>query len=994
LQILRKTTWRGSQWLFVGCLLGVVSWPGHSGILHLRCCDPINPVPSGLVFSSQDSLLLARMAAVARSPDDKKPAENAATDAQSVTLFEKLIYHGLIAKCRGETQTSRKYLKKAEVAALYFNRVCNSPFLLQLLGFYSGLQGPDLRTKLTAERFFYKGYNLLCQNQLAEAGNTLETCHQSFVQIHDVKRETDTLFHLARVAYLQEDYFRCLDLAAEALGKARAANYERRMRWSHCLIGETYQALSDYDQAQREFELTLNLAETGGDTTLLARAYERLGINFWHRGDFLNALHAVQRSQRWSHQIHDRQNEINCWIDLGMIHRRLGNYSEASQCYQQAYDLDRVLARPHLYSVILNNWAGLYLELGDLQHALELLKKALQEEKAEPNPQPHRLATRLSNIGLIYSRLNDHEKALEYQKLALQELTKDRSLNSQKAWIHLRMGDLYREVEDKEQAGRSYKTALTVSSRIKATMIQIDALLGLGHLYREQGESDQALALHKEAQQLAQQTGSPELQWNASFGLGKTFEAFNAFDQAQRAYEIALDKVETSRTKIFDDTLRMSFFASKQDVYDQLVALHLKARNDPEAALHYSERARARTMLDIMGERVDDARFIHGIPRLTDLQALMTSDVVFVEYKLLPDQLVIWVINKDSLKIAETPVAREELVRLSRDFLKSIGADSFEIFQKRFDEDPKRLVKESSQLGRLLYDHLVAPIEPHLSSQQVICLIPDGVLHYLPFAALTAPNGEFLIEKHKIGYMPSLTVYSYLARRQRHKHKPNQPPEKILAVGNPTGDLWNSEKEVKSIAALFPASKLLIRGQAAEYAVAEHLQADFDYFHFAGHCRINEKSPMYSSLLLFADSGASPMANHAGAGTNGMLDDGALTVQELSSYSLDHIELATLSACETALGRLFKGEGMMGLSQALLGSGISTLVSSLWRVDDRVSAQLMERFYQYHVTAKYTKLEALRQAQLDMIARGRRANEVSYGFPYFWSSYVLSGMFR
>jgi CHAT domain-containing protein len=348
-------------------------------------------------------------------------------------------------------------------------------------------------------------------------------------------------------------------------------------------------------------------------------------------------------------------------------------------------------------------------------------------------------------------------------------------------------------------------------------------------------------------------------------------------------------------------------------------------------------------------------------------------------------------VKKDELEVVTTSVSRQELAHLAQEFLNAIGASNFDQFRERFATEPQILFKESSQLGARLYNYLVAPIEKYLSSQQIIYFVPDEILYYLPFVALTVPDADqqqFLIEKYKIAYMPSLTVYSYLANR--HPNKFNKHSPRMFAIGNPTGDLWNSEQEVKSIAGLFSASEVLIREQATERAVLAGLQSDIDYFHFAGHCRINEKSPMYSALLLCKTQSVESF-NYSGDGTDGIVDDGMLTVNDLLNRSLDHIELATLSACETALGKLSKGEGMMGLSQVLLGSGIPTLVSSLWKVDDRNSAELMERFYRYLVAGKDNKLEALRKAQLDKIAWCSQDKLVKYPFPYFWASYILNG---
>jgi len=977
------------QLVFGGCLVAVLSWRGQSSLIYPLPWDPSSTVEAGLLFSSQDSLAWAHIAS-----HDKAFAQPSANDKQVITVFDKLVYHALLEKCRGNVSGSQAYFQRAELTAGYFNEFFDNPILLRAMRFLDGLAGDDLKIKLTAEHFFYQGDELFYQKgEYTEAANAFNVCHRLYAEIQDTKRAIETEFHLASVALTQGEYSRCHDLAMVALKKATTENYDQMIGWLHWVIGESYRYLSKYDDAISEFNVTLDLAEARKDTILIMRAYERLGVTFWRQGNLLKALEAVRHAQLLSQQIRNQRAEINCLVVLGVINRGLGNFAQANQCYEKAYDLNRTVAKPHLNSVIATNWAFLYIELGDWEHALDLQVKALQSEQAEPAPIIRYLVTYYSNIGLIYSNLHDHQKALEHQKLALRELKKIQSAAFEEALTYLRMADSYRELEQRREAESCYRTALAIAEGSKEAASQVLCLLGLSNFYRDEGELSQALELQKRALKLAQQTQSPDLEWNAAFALGKTYEALHAIELAHSAYESALKKVEVSRTKISADTLRTSFFASKQDVYDRLILLLLEAENDSESALHYSEQSRARTMLDMMGERFSKTNFVSEIPRLADLQPLMSTEMVFVEYKLLSDKLIIWVAKKDGLEVATVSVSRQALSQLVQEFLQAIGASDFERFRKLYIKDPRRLFKESSLLGERLYSHLVAPIQEYLSPNDVIYFIPDDILHYLPFAALTVTStnpSQFLLEKYKIAYMPSLAVYNYLAKR-RTDDLPRHPL-KILAIGNPTADLDNSEKEAQSIAALFTTPQILIRAQANKQAVVNGLRSDIDYFHFAGHCRINTKSPMHSALLLFGNATIKPPPKHDADGTNGMTDDGMLTVQELLHFSLEHIELATLSACETALGKLFQGEGMMGFNHAMLGSGIATLVSSLWKVDDRFAAELMQRFYNYLATEKYTKLDALRQAQLDVIAWCREDNVVKYPFPYFWASYILNGM--
>lgn len=967
--------------VFGGCLAAVLSWQGQNAPMLLLHWEPGPAGGPGLLFSARDSVTLARVTARERTF-----AARPSNDIPVITVFDKLVYQALLEKCRGNPRGSQAFFLRADSIAAYVNEFFDLPFLRETLHFYGGMTGDTLKTKLAAERFFYQGYELYRQRQFVEAEKAFVRGRQLYAALKDTKRVAETEFHLAGSTLLRGEYARCRDWSAAALRHAGSPKYTPLIKWLHWYIGDAYLNLSNYLEAASEFKESLRLAEASRDTLLAVCVYGRLAVLFRRQGNFPKALGAVQCSQRLSRLLRDQTLEKVCLVQLGMINHQLGNYSEAEENYKKVYELNRHAGHPDLNAVLATNWAYLYIDLGNWDRALDLQMQALTDE---PDPQSRRQAIRFSNIGLIYAKLNDHKNSLKYQALALQTLSGTSSSAADLTWIHLRMADSYRELGQKKEAEREYSTALTISENTKGTVTQILSFLGLGSLYRENEDYTRALTWQKQALELSQQTQNPDLEWNAAFELGKTHESVQDFEAAQSAYDLALKKVEASRAKISADTLRMSFFAIKQDVYDRLVALALQARKDPEAALSYSERSRARTMLDLMGERFYRQAFVSEMPRLEELQGAMTAEMVFIEYKQLADKLVIWVIKKDSFAADTVSVSRMALAQLVREFLDTIGAGDFARFREYYAKDAAVLFKQSVQLGERLYGYLIAPVEKYLSSTPVVYFVPDEILYYLPFAALTTPRRQFLIEEYRIAYAPSLAVYGFLAKRRLDKPRRRAPM--VLAVGNPTGDLRSSEREVKAIAGLFAGSQVLLRAQATKRAVMDGLRSPIDYFHFAGHCRINEKNPMYSALVLHKNQAAASTLDAEAAG-NPNAD--ILTVQDLMNCSLEHIEFATLSACETALGKLSKGEGIMGLSQVLLGSGISTLVSSLWKVDDQHSADLMERFYHYLSANPYDKAEALRRAQLDKITWCRQDKIVKYPFPYFWASYVLNGMIQ
>jgi CHAT domain-containing protein len=267
------------------------------------------------------------------------------------------------------------------------------------------------------------------------------------------------------------------------------------------------------------------------------------------------------------------------------------------------------------------------------------------------------------------------------------------------------------------------------------------------------------------------------------------------------------------------------------------------------------------------------------------------------------------------------------------------------------------------------------------------------VLHYLPFQALYSARGRYLVEDHSVTYLSSASLMQFT------KAKRKAVGEKILAVGNPSFEfskvnLPMSELEVDEIRRLYPRSAGIAKADASEEKV-KTLAPDYDVLHFATHAELNKNDPLSSAILL----------------ATGGRDDGRLQVREIFAMDLK-ASLVVLSGCETGLGQLSSGDELVGLTRAFIYAGTPSVVASLWKVDDASTAQLMSGFYR-NLKSK-TKVESLRQAQLDMIRgkasigllaqrgvggvgklgqspAGKSSDSIPTSHPYFWAPFILVG---
>ncbi|HEX4950132.1 MAG TPA: CHAT domain-containing protein, partial [Blastocatellia bacterium] len=305
------------------------------------------------------------------------------------------------------------------------------------------------------------------------------------------------------------------------------------------------------------------------------------------------------------------------------------------------------------------------------------------------------------------------------------------------------------------------------------------------------------------------------------------------------------------------------------------------------------------------------------------------------------------------------------------------------------------------------------PVASQLAAKRLL-IVGDGVLQYVPFGALPEPGvggwglgaGEKklqppasspqpLIARHEIIHLTSVSVLAVL-RQESAQRKPasktlavladpvfqRNDPRLSLANATRAGDsefvrLRFSRTEAEEIASLAPAAQTLKALDFAanlETATSETL-SDYRIVHFATHATINQQHPELSGIVL-------SQVNEQGQPRNGFL-----RLHEIYNLRLS-AELVVLSACETALGKEVKGEGMIGLTRGFMYAGAPRVAASLWRTDDRAAAEFMKRFYQRLLGENMTAAAALRAAQIALSQNKR------WEAPYYWAAFTLQGEWK
>lgn len=336
------------------------------------------------------------------------------------------------------------------------------------------------------------------------------------------------------------------------------------------------------------------------------------------------------------------------------------------------------------------------------------------------------------------------------------------------------------------------------------------------------------------------------------------------------------------------------------------------------------------------------------------LQNHMQPDEKIVIYRQTESQLFTLVISKTDIALFSTPFGLQNQEQLST-YIKMLNAPNVDN------------IKNWKTLGRALFDNLLQPIMGNGLPQQ-LTIIADGNLAYLPFQSLIDKTGKPLLYSTAVRYASSCT-----ALIQKNKLQHAKASKELLAIipsfGSNGVALSHTDQEAKNISTYFQV-KVLKGEHATKEEFTRQVANNYGIIHFATHAHLNHTHPDYSNLSF----------------TNNVTKDDPLYIKDLYNMVLN-TKMVTLSACDSGIGKELKGEGLISLARGFQYAGAPSVTTTLWKVDDRSSSEIMGLYYKY--LAKGTqKSKALQLAKLEFL---NSAIEPELQHPYFWAGYIVIG---
>ncbi|NJM60657.1 MAG: CHAT domain-containing protein [Oscillatoriales cyanobacterium RU_3_3] len=798
---------------------------------------------------------------------------------------------------------------------------------------------------------------------------------------------------------------------------------------------------------------------------------------------YREALQKIEAARSIYQQLGNVEEEANALNRMGFIAKRSGEIQQALDYYNRALLQIQNLADRPKEAVILNNIGALYYALGEQQQAINYYDRALAALRKTPDIIVE--ATALNNTGLAYNQLGEKQQAREYFDRAL-PLFRAAGDRAKEATALNNIGLVYNDLGNQKQALEYYDRALQLRQEMGDRREAALTINNIGVAHSELGEQQKAREYFNQSLPIFREVGDSSSEaltlYHTAVVTGKLGNLSESLNNIKSAIKI----VENLRTKIASDELRISYFATVQDYYkfyiDLLMQLH---KTNPKSgydrqAFEISERSRARSLLELLQEANADIR--QGIapellqqerdlqqqldtletkrieilnrqnppaqqiaelekqrqnllsqyqniqsqiratsPRYADLtqpqplnlsqiqQQILDENTILLQYALGEDRSYLWAVTKTSITSYELP-PNADIETAARNFRNAVTNPIHRNI-------PNRVAKASNALSQII----LQPAASKLDRQRLL-IVGDGILNYLPFAALSLPetSGENrnlpLISKYEIAFLPSASTLGIL----RQNYNDRQPPTRTLVVLADPVFSADDERVTTTVAKVDRAAieslnlglsrssrdnsvewkRLKFTSQEADSIVrslvdrnsgSQHLDftksvdfsanrnaatsqnlSQYKIIHFATHGLANSTNPELSGIIMsLVDENGKPV-------------NGFLRLTDIFNLKLA-AELVVLSACQTGLGQNIQGEGILGLTRGFMYAGAKRVVVSLWNVDDEGTAEFMAKFYQEMLQKKLTPAAALRAAQLAMLQQEK------WQLPYYWAAFTIQG---
>ena len=805
-------------------------------------------------------------------------------------------------------------------------------------------------------------------------------------------------------------------------------------------LGDTQQTLSFYSQA-------LEAAEAIDDRRTKAFVLTALGGHYALEGDKQKSLNLHAEALGLFRLMGDRGGEAVTLNGVGYVYDVLGKDKTALARYTRALQLFQAVHNQR-YTALTLGYIGRVYFASDEKKALKFYDQKLITCRQVKDPRME--AYTLNDIGNVLSYLKKKDQAEAYYKKAL-ELSGRVGDRRGEAKFLASLGLLHENRADYPKALKHYEDSLALLRAVTDRGGEISILYrlarvkrNLGHLEEASRDIETSLSL---IETLRSKVASPSLRISFVETVYQHYEFYLDLlmsrhrEDPNAGYDLlAFEVNEHARARTLLENLRTSRIDIRQGVDRGILKreaelqqlLNQKAEQQMRLLSEkhtHEELERLKAEIDDLASEFeaieakvrDSSRRYAALtqpvqPCVSDLQRELDDETVLIEYALGDERSYAWAVTNNSVNTFVLP---------RRSDIEAEAKALYDILDRKSSRRKASHTTSYEAAARRLSATLLAPMRPLLARRR-IAIVADGVLQYIPFAALTEPqenqstSQQPLTINHEVVMLPSLSTLGVL-RRELHDRPPapgtiavfadpvfekndprfrlahhstssfakpqsqneSSPNDQQLHAARDLGSdngpvsfvrLPFSTQEAQSVFATVSdaeSKRALGFDASLQTALDPDLQR-YRIIHFATHALLNNSNPELSGVVL-------SLFNR-----EGVRQDGFLRLNEIYNLNLS-ADLVVLSACQTGLGKQARGEGLIGLTRGFMYAGVPRVVASLWRIDDRAAAELMKFFYEALLVGHLSPAAALRAAQIKMW------QSPEWRSPQYWAAFVLQG---
>ena len=878
-------------------------------------------------------------------------------------------------------------------------------------------------TKNKVQLFIATGDIYLKTNQFTQAIEYYTQALELSIKQKEEKNIIVSWKSLGNVYFAVAEYSKAIEYYTLALdNEIKSQNYSDATK-TYNKIGDIYMVNNNFNEALAFYQKAYQTAILTKNSDCIAASSNNIGKVYTTWGQYDKAIEFYKTALSDAQKTNNQNDIAESFNNIGLIYKAWGKYNEAIDYFNKALEINLIINQLDKIAIRNNNLGLCYQRKAELNKALDYFNKAMTYAQQSNNE--NLIAIGFTNIGCYYKNMGDADKALENFKQAMDidvKIGKEDNIASD----YNNVGTIYMTKNDFDNAQQCFNKALTIDSKINKEADMAIDYNNLGAAYIGLNQFAQAIDCLLKAVNIKEKlrktaTGDIrreyfESQINTYNDLIFAYLSIQDIPNAFKTIELSKAKLLAERISKNDSSITISSLEDIQSTLDEKTAVIVYATTNREDLTMM-----VITKTKVVVKKNNKKSFLENV--------LKSFDVEIKSY--IYDQLPENIKSNQLLLNAEMKSRKQEMESVIQYYRKLL-----------FLPNPDKATKEKTSLmAKMLFEYLVSPIEPSLSNISTLIIEPDGILGFLPFETLINKQNKYFVQSIDVSYTQSLSILNMIKKRS---YSPNR--KTLLALGgaiynkeNYASDMKISDLILKTDSLNFNVSKgtmakylndeqieylqkktseaiinkaslksiynelgyaywANLPGSLAEVRVLSKIIADCDtltakeineknikelsntgklmdykILHFSTHGIGIPEIPELSAIILNPDDNTT--------------EDGFLRMGEISELKLN-ADFVNLSACETGLGKIYSGEGVVGLSQAFIVAGANGISASLWQVNDKSTAQFMIDVFTLVKKENITYMQAINKTKR-LFIEGKHSNK--WGTPYYWAPFIYYG---